>query len=102
MKAISPASTFHFPSLLLAGPTSVGKSAGALLLAEKLAGEIISVDSMQVYRGLDVGTAKPTLAERQRVTHHLIDILELTESFDAAQFVRRAQAAVTEIHNHGR
>jgi tRNA dimethylallyltransferase len=88
--------------LLLAGPTAAGKSAVALSLAEKLGGEIISVDSMQVYRGLDVGTAKPTLAERQRVTHHLIDILELTESFDAAQFARRAQAAVAEIQNRGR
>src|ERR1039457_4562865 len=70
--------------LLLAGPTAVGKSAIALLLAERLGGEIISVDSMQVYRGLDIGTAKPSAADRARVPHHLIDVMEMTESFDVA------------------
>ena len=85
------------PPILLAGPTAVGKSALALGLAEQIGGEIVSVDSMQVYRGLNIGTAKPSLEERQRVPHHLIDILELTESFDAAQFVRRATQAVAEI-----
>ena len=75
----------------------MGKSAIALALAEQIGGEIISVDSMQVYRGLDIGTAKPTAAERARVRHHLLDICELGEAFDAAQFVRLAQAAVAEI-----
>lgn len=83
--------------LFLAGPTAVGKSEVALLLAEQIGGEIISVDSMQIYRGLDIGTAKPTPSERQRVLHHLIDVVELTESFDAAQFARRAHQAVREI-----
>ena len=72
----------------------MGKSEIALALAEKIGGEIISVDSMQVYRGLDIGTAKPSPADRARVPHHLIDICDLTESFDAAQFVRLAQKAV--------
>ena len=93
------------PSLapvLLAGPTAVGKSAVALALAESLGGEIISVDSMQVYRGLDLGTAKPSAAERARVPHHLLDVLELSEAFDAAQFVRLAAAAVVEIQARGR
>ena len=93
------------PSLapvLLAGPTAVGKSAVALALAESLGGEIISVDSMQVYRGLDLGTAKPSAAERARVPHHLLDVLELSEAFDAAQFVRLATAAVVEIQARGR
>jgi tRNA dimethylallyltransferase len=85
----------------LAGPTAVGKSEIALLLAEKIGGEIISVDSMQVYRGLDVGTAKPTAEERARVPHHLIDVVDLTETFDAAQFVRLAQTAVAEIQSRG-
>ena len=88
--------------LLLAGPTAVGKSAVALALAERLGGEIISVDSMQVYRGLDLGTAKPTAAERARVPHHLIDVAELTEFFDAARFVRLANAALREIQARGR
>ena len=95
------ASRPHQP-ILLTGPTAVGKSEIALLLAEKIGGEIISVDSMQVYRGLDIGTAKPTAAERQRVPHHLIDVIDLHESFDAAQFIRRAQAAVQEIQTRGR
>ena len=88
--------------LFLAGPTAVGKSAVALALAELLGGEIISVDSMQVYRGLDLGTAKPSAAERARVSHHLLDVLELTEAFDAAQFVRLATAAVQGIQSRGR
>ena len=88
--------------LLLAGPTAVGKSEVALALAERLDGEIVSVDSMQVYRGLDIGTAKPTPAERRRVPHHLIDVAGLNESFDAAQFVRLAQEAVAGIQSRNR
>jgi len=87
---------------LLAGPTAVGKSAVALRLAGRLGGEIISVDSMQVYRGLDLGTAKPTPAERQRVPHHLIDVADLSEAFDAAQFAALAHRAVREIQARGR
>jgi tRNA dimethylallyltransferase len=88
--------------IFIAGPTAVGKSEIALLLAEKIGGEIISADSMQVYRGLDIGTAKPSLAERARVPHHLIDICDLTENFDAAQFIRLSQKAVEEIQARGR
>ena len=90
------------PPILIAGPTAAGKSEIALLLAERLGGEIISADSMQVYRGLDIGTAKPTAAERARVPHHLIDICDLTEFFDAAQFARLAKEAVAEIQARGR
>jgi tRNA dimethylallyltransferase len=88
--------------LFLAGPTAVGKSALALALAEQRGGEIISVDSMQVYRGLDIGTAKPTAAERARVPHHLIDVADLTEAFDAAKFVSLAQRAVEAIQSRDR
>ena len=90
------------PPIFLAGPTAVGKSAIALALAGKIGGEIITVDSMQVYRGLDIGTAKPTAAERARVPHHLLDVCELNEAFDAAQFIRLAQKAVAEIQSRGR
>jgi len=89
-------------SIFIAGPTAVGKSAVALALAEKIGGEIISVDSMQVYRGLDIGTAKPSTAERARVPHHLIDVAELTEAFGAAKFVTLAQQAVNEIQSRSR
>ena len=88
--------------IFIAGPTAAGKSEVALLLAEKLGGEIISVDSMQVYRGLDIGTAKPSSEERGRVPHHLIDVANLTESFDAAQFVELARKAVAEIQSRQR
>jgi tRNA dimethylallyltransferase len=87
---------------LIAGPTAVGKSEITLQFAEQLGGEIISVDSMQVYRGLDIGTAKPSSAERARVPHHLISICDLTDSFDAAQFARLAHRAVSEIQSRDR
>jgi tRNA dimethylallyltransferase len=89
------------PLLLIAGPTAVGKSEVALLLAEKAAGEIVSVDSMQVYCGLDIGTAKPSAADRHRVPHHLIDVADLHEPFDAAKFALLARQAVAEIQLRG-
>jgi tRNA dimethylallyltransferase len=88
--------------VLLAGPTAVGKSEIALRLAERLGGEIISADSMQVYRGLDIGTAKPSPADRARVPHHLIDIRDLAGSFDAAQFARLARQTAAEIQSRDR
>ncbi len=90
------------PSVCVVGPTGSGKSAVALELAGRLHGEIISVDSMQVYRGLDIGTAKPTTAELARVPHHLIDDAGLAESFDAARFVELAKAAEADIRRRGR
>jgi tRNA dimethylallyltransferase len=88
--------------IYIAGPTASGKSAVALLLAERLGGEIISVDSMQVYRGMDIGTAKPTSAERSLVPHHLIDVMALDEPFDVARFVDLARAAESQIQSRGR
>ena len=87
--------------ILIAGPTATGKSEIALHLAAQIGGEIISADSMQVYRGLDIGTAKSSRADRARVPHHLIDILNLTESFDAAQFARLAHRLAAEIQSRG-
>jgi tRNA dimethylallyltransferase len=95
-------STFNLQPLFLAGPTAAGKSEIALALAEKIGGEIISVDSMQVYRGLDIGTAKPSAVERARVPHHLIDVADLAEPFDAAKFVELAGKAAAEIQARGR
>jgi tRNA dimethylallyltransferase len=94
--------TSNVQPVFLAGPTAVGKSAVALALAEKIGGEIISVDSMQVYRGLDIGTAKPTADEQKKIPHHLIDVCDLNESFDAAKFVRLAETAVAEIQLRNR
>ncbi|MGB7746070.1 MAG: tRNA (adenosine(37)-N6)-dimethylallyltransferase MiaA [Verrucomicrobiia bacterium] len=92
----------HPRPVFIAGPTAGGKSEISLRLAGQLGGEIISTDSMQVYRGLDIGTAKPSPADRARVPHHLIDICDLTGSFDAAQFARLAHRAVVEIQSRGR
>jgi tRNA dimethylallyltransferase len=88
--------------LLIAGATGVGKTAVALEVARELGGEIISADSMQVYRGLDIGTAKATPKERAEIPHHLIDIRDLSEGFDAAAFVAEAEKAVREITGRGR
>jgi tRNA dimethylallyltransferase len=88
--------------IFLAGPTAAGKSALAAELCQRLGGEIISVDSMQVYQGLDIGTGKPSAEERRRVRHYLIDVVTLKEGFDAAQFVRLAGLAAQEIQARGR
>ncbi|MBQ9745364.1 MAG: (d)CMP kinase, partial [Clostridia bacterium] len=78
----------------VAGPTASGKSDLALMLAEHFGGEIISFDSMQIYRGMDIGTAKPTKAELARVPHHMIDVADPRENFSVASFVAGAKAAV--------
>ena len=88
--------------LAVTGPTASGKTALAIRLAEVLGGEIISCDSMQVYRGMDVGTAKATEQERARVPHHLIDILDPRESFSAAEYAALAERAVEEIAARGK
>lgn len=77
--------------IIIAGPTGCGKSAFALMLAEAIGGEIISADSMQVYRGMDIGTAKPSLEDRARVPHHLFDIRDVTESFNVVDFYYEAR-----------
>ncbi len=86
----------------LAGPTASGKTAVALALARELPLEIISVDSALVYRGMDIGTAKPSAAERAAVPHHLIDVLEPTEPYSAARFVADATRLVHEVRARGR
>lgn len=90
------------PYLCLAGPTASGKTAAALALAQVLPIEIISVDSALVYRGMDIGTAKPSAAERAAVPHHLIDLIDPAEAYSAAQFVADATRLVSEIHARGR
>src|SRR5437762_2732486 len=86
----------------IVGPTASGKSALALDLAERLGGEIVSADSRQVYRDLEIGTAKPTAAERARVRHHCLDLVAPGEAFDAARFRDVARAAIADIERRGR
>ncbi len=83
--------------LSIVGPTATGKSALALRLAERQGGEIVNADALQVYRGFDIGTAKPSPDERRRVPHHLLDILDPHESFSAGEFARRAHRVIDEI-----
>jgi tRNA dimethylallyltransferase len=89
-------------AVLLLGPTACGKSALALALAQALPIEIVSVDSAQVYRGMDIGSAKPSLAERAAIPHHLIDIREPHEPYSAAEFVRDATRLIPEVRARGR
>lgn len=84
--------------IILAGPTCCGKSAIGLMLAEALGGEIISADSMQVYRGMDIGTAKASKKEQQRIPHHLIDIRDVTDGFNVVDFYCEARHQCLKIH----
>lgn len=88
--------------IAVAGPTASGKSALALELCKRLEGELISLDSMQIYRGLDIGTAKPTKAEQAEVRHHMIDICEPTENFSAAEFAERAHKVIADVRSRGK
>jgi len=92
----------QFKPVCLAGPTGTGKTACALKVAEYLPIEIISVDSALVYRGMDIGTAKPSAAEMAAVRHHLIDIIDPLEAYSAAEFARNAQQLAAEILARGR
>lgn len=84
------------------GPTATGKSALAVGLAERLGGEVVNADSMQLYRGMDVGTAKPTAAQRRAVPHHVLDVWDVTERASVADYQQRARAAVDAVLARGR
>jgi len=89
------------PLILIVGPTAVGKTEIAIQLAERLNGEIVSADSRLFYRGMDVGTAKPSREEQARVLHHLIDIANPDEILSLAVFQQKAREAIAKIHTHG-
>lgn len=90
------------PLLALVGPTATGKTRAGIAVAERLGAEIVSVDSMLVYRGMDVGTAKPTAEERARVPHHLLDVAEPSEPFSVAQYQELALEAARDVRSRGR
>jgi tRNA dimethylallyltransferase len=90
------------PLLALVGPTAEGKTGAGIAVAELLGAEIVSVDSMLVYRGMDVGTAKPTAAQRARVPHHLLDVAEPSEPFSVARYQELAREAIAGIRGRGR
>lgn len=90
------------PVVAVVGPTATGKSALSIALAHELGGEVVNADSMQLYRGMDIGTAKLTIAEREGVPHHLLDIWEVTEPASVAEYQRLARCAVDDILARGR
>ena len=90
------------PVIAVVGPTGSGKSDLAVNLALQLDGEVINADAMQFYRGMDIGTAKITLAERRGVPHHLLDILDVTQEASVSQFQEQARATITGIHARGK
>lgn len=87
--------------IVISGPTAVGKTQLSLQVARALGGEIISADSMQVYRGMDIGTAKASLIERQSIPHHLIDIRDLSQTFNVVDFYEEAMATIQKVHAKG-
>jgi len=88
--------------IVIVGPTAVGKTEAAIRLAERVGGEIVSADSRQVYRHMDIGTAKPSARQRTRVPHHLIDVVDPDEAFSLAQYQTAAHAAIDDIFRRGR
>jgi len=102
MDALSAKPDPRPPVVVLAGPTAAGKTPLAIALAERFGAEIVSADSMQVYRHLDIGTAKPDLAERGRVPHHLIDVVTPDIPYSAGRYLEDARAAAAEVHGRGR
>ena len=105
MRRVSPASgaeTARIPVLAIVGPTGVGKTRLAVALGEHWPIEVVSIDSRQVYRRMDIGTAKPTAEERRAVRHHLVDVVEPNEAYDAARFAREAAGAIEATRSRGR
>jgi tRNA dimethylallyltransferase len=88
--------------VVICGPTAVGKTRVSIELAKRFDGEIVSADSQQVWRGMDIGTAKANLTERSEVRHHLIDVVDPDEHFDAAKFLELADAAIKDIASRGK
>jgi tRNA dimethylallyltransferase len=99
---VTTAATQPIPLLAIVGQTATGKTALAIRLAQALGGEIVSADSRQVYRGMDIGTAKPTPAERAAVPHHLIDVADPDEAFSLARYLELATATIVAIAARGR
>jgi tRNA dimethylallyltransferase len=91
-----------FPLICIVGPTAVGKTEIAIQLAQHLDAEIVSLDSRQIYRGMDIGTAKPTPDQRQAVPHHLIDCVDVDQPFSVAEYQRLADTAIAEIRERGK
>lgn len=91
-------SSIKTPLVVISGPTAVGKTEIAIQLAERFDGEIVSADSRLIYRGMDIGTAKPTSSEQKRIKHHLLDVADPDETWSLSRYQQAAQAAIADIH----
>jgi len=100
--SLSQNELYFCETVFLVGPTAVGKTDAAIWLAKRINAEIVSADSMLVYRGMNIATAKPTIEQQAEVPHHLIDVLEPSESFSAARYRDLATSAIEEIHQKGK
>ena len=90
------------PLVVLMGPTASGKTAMAVEICKKYDGEVVTADSMQVYKFMDIGTAKPTVDEMQGIKHHMIDLVEPTENYSLADYVKEAKTVIEDIHSRGK
>lgn len=88
--------------IIVGGPTAIGKTKTAIELAKRLNGEVISADSMQIYKGMDIGSAKPDMDERDGIVHHLLDVVDPREAFSVSDFKRLAESAIEDIHSRGK
>jgi tRNA dimethylallyltransferase len=102
VKKVPRNSVVPLPLIVIVGPTAVGKTETSILLAERLDGEIVSADSRLLYRGMDIGTAKPDAQDRQRIPHHLIDVADPDQVWSLAIYQQEARRVIAEIHNRGR
>jgi tRNA dimethylallyltransferase len=98
---VTPSGSPRPKLVVLAGPTGIGKTSLAIALARRFRAEIISADSMQIYRGMDIGTAKPTPAERAKAKHHLVDVVDPDQDFDVAAYLALARPLIAELHGRG-
>ncbi len=101
-RGLPPHASRPTPLIVIVGPTAAGKTEAGIQVALRVGGEVISADSRQVYRGMDIGTAKPSREDRERVPHHLIDVVGPEERYNAGRFSREAQAAIDDIVERGR
>lgn len=90
------------PLIVIAGPTASGKTSLSIALALRLQGEVVVMDSMQVYRHMDIGTAKPTVAEREGIPHHMLDVADPKDAYSVAEYAKQAKACIEDIHQRGK
>ena len=89
------------PLIIVAGPTASGKTSLSIALSHKLKGEVVAMDSMQIYRYLDIGTAKPTVSEREGIPHHMLDVADPRDAYSVAEYAKQAKACIQDIHQRG-